>query len=287
MSLFTKKSMLSASQLTTSKYNSIFWLLLLQLLLLKLNTIVIVEAKKGKTETSPSNKNFIQKKVIIDVLNKSKKSLDVFWMNPENGMLVAETNSNKKGQFLHNNNLSLNSYIGHKFEVRELPSVQTGECGDSDDDDDRNICHSVQFTVVENYRKYIINDNWEIQPVGSDSAVSMKVNKKDALSECQEKSKIALKDTSSSSSTTETLDELIECIEKVVSEDVTYELHRVQDRQTELLAHVGTLWGMYNCNDTTDNEEEQQNIIRKYSWDDKDDSSYPDIKVLLDKPNSQ
>lgn len=62
-------------------------------------------------------------------------------MNPDDGSLVLQT----KPDILAGASQSLSSYIGHTFEVRELPAKKSGVCaGDGD------VCRVDHFTVSAN-----------------------------------------------------------------------------------------------------------------------------------------
>ena len=83
----------------------------------------------------------------IQISNESGRRVDVFWVNPDTEELVRQTEP-----FVYNGgSLPLTSYVGHTFEVRELPSSKTGYCGDpSNEATVGTICRMGTFTVNEN-----------------------------------------------------------------------------------------------------------------------------------------
>jgi hypothetical protein len=46
---------------------------------------------------------------------------------------------------MHGASFPLNSFVGHEFELRELPSATSGECKGED-----KVCHTATFAVSEN-----------------------------------------------------------------------------------------------------------------------------------------
>ena len=40
--------------------------------------------------------------------------------------------------------MPFDSYVGHEFEIREMPAAESGEC-----DNENNVCNSATFTVLE------------------------------------------------------------------------------------------------------------------------------------------
>jgi hypothetical protein len=77
----------------------------------------------------------------INILNESGRRVEIHWMNPDDGSLVLQT----KPDILAGASQSLSSYVGHTFEVRELPAKKSGVCaGDGD------VCRVDHFTVSAN-----------------------------------------------------------------------------------------------------------------------------------------
>lgn len=82
----------------------------------------------------------------LQIVNESGRRVDAFWVNSDTGELVRQTEP-----FIYNGgSLPLQSYVGHTFELRELPSSKTGKCGDPDDEVTIGICRMGTFTVNEN-----------------------------------------------------------------------------------------------------------------------------------------
>lgn len=103
-----------------------------------LNVMFMTETVLGNTKTTQRS---------IQIVNESGRRVDVFWVNPDTGELIRQTEP-----FVYNGGtLPLTSYIGHTFEVRELPSSKTGYCGDpSNEATVGTICRMGTFTVNDN-----------------------------------------------------------------------------------------------------------------------------------------
>ena len=81
----------------------------------------------------------------IRVLNQSGVKLDLFWIHPETREL-AESHSGGDG-IMYGSESGINSYVGHEFEVQELPSkagmLLGRRCAQA-------TCRTVNFTVNAN-----------------------------------------------------------------------------------------------------------------------------------------
>ena len=77
----------------------------------------------------------------IKILNESGSKVEIHWIHPQTrvGTLMSAPNVMNGASF------PLNSFIGHEFEVRELPSVATGVCQSEDQ-----TCRTALFPVSGN-----------------------------------------------------------------------------------------------------------------------------------------
>ena len=77
----------------------------------------------------------------IKILNESGSRVEVYWIHPQTreGTLMSSPDVMNGASF------PLNSFVGHEFELRELPSTTTGACKGDD-----NVCHTATFAVSEN-----------------------------------------------------------------------------------------------------------------------------------------
>lgn len=78
----------------------------------------------------------------IQLLNESGHRVEVYWIHPETGEMMLQSS---QGGVHNGATFSLNSYVSHAFEVREVPSRRTGEC-----QGENNQCRTAHFAVNEN-----------------------------------------------------------------------------------------------------------------------------------------
>ena len=77
----------------------------------------------------------------ITILNESGSRIEVYWIHPETG----EGTLMSTPDVLNGANFPLNSFVGHQFEIRELPGKATGVCKS-----EGQVCRNGYFTVSEN-----------------------------------------------------------------------------------------------------------------------------------------
>ena len=77
----------------------------------------------------------------IRLLNESGLKVEVHWINPT----TQETVLMSTPVVYDGATFPLNSFVGHSFQVREVPSDKTGVCSSEDQ-----TCHAATFTVSEN-----------------------------------------------------------------------------------------------------------------------------------------
>ena len=78
----------------------------------------------------------------ISIVNESGHRVQVHWIDPDDGELVPQI----EPDLLNGASFNLNSYVGHNFEVRELPAKKTGVCAGEDQN-----CGVDYFTVNSNH----------------------------------------------------------------------------------------------------------------------------------------
>ena len=85
----------------------------------------------------------------IQMLNDSGSKIEVFWVHPD----TAERHLMSKAPVLFGATFPLNTFVGHEFEMREVPSEKTGVCKSPDQ-----TCRQASFVISEN------DDQGRIQP---------------------------------------------------------------------------------------------------------------------------
>ena len=103
--------------------------LLIQLLISILLLLVVHVAQAADTARS------------IQIMNESTRRVDIHWIHPDTGEMVLQSTPD----ILHGASFALNSYVGHTFQVRELPAKKTGVCGGEGE-----VCRVDHFTVNSN-----------------------------------------------------------------------------------------------------------------------------------------
>jgi len=77
----------------------------------------------------------------IKILNESGSKVEIYWVHPHTRELSLMSSPN----VLNGASFNLNSFVGHEFEIRELPSSKTGVCKGSDQ-----TCRTNYLAVTEN-----------------------------------------------------------------------------------------------------------------------------------------
>ena len=77
----------------------------------------------------------------IKILNESGSKVEIYWIHPNTGERVIMSAPN----VLNGASFNLNSFIGHEFEIRELPSSKTGICKGEEQ-----TCRTNFLSVTEN-----------------------------------------------------------------------------------------------------------------------------------------
>ena len=80
--------------------------------------------------------------VSFELINKAGVTVELFWVNPA-GRDLHPISSPGVG-IANATAFRLSSFVGHEFEVREMPSERTGECAN-----ENKVCHSTNFVVPE------------------------------------------------------------------------------------------------------------------------------------------
>ena len=105
----------------------------LLLVLLLATTVRLVESRKRK-HGNPLSRS-------IRVINESGASIDLFWIHSETGLL-ADSNTDGEG-IMYGGETGISSYVGHQFEVQEMPSKSSRSCK-------RKLCRKAYFTCNAN-----------------------------------------------------------------------------------------------------------------------------------------
>ncbi|KAL3773812.1 hypothetical protein ACHAW5_004105 [Stephanodiscus triporus] len=224
------------------------------LLLLGTTSVVVVSA----ASSSPSARS-------INIMNESGRRVEVHWINPDDGSFVLQSTPD----ILNGASLNLNSYVGHNFEVRELPGKKTGVCAGEDQ-----TCRVDRFTVKSTHDQVIIiADGISIEH--TDSKTIANRSAKSLLDNCKVMAKSQLE--ADPQSALSILESMGTCVEK----GVALEIERANEEiafQAEVRRGMANLIENYTCADMTLNATEPK---RTEYWQKRK------VEVMIDRPSAK
>jgi len=170
----------------------------------------------------------------------------VYWIHADTGEMIRQSDP-----FVYNGAaFSLNSYMGHKFQIRELAGAKTGICGDPEDGDlgvEGIKCRVNYFQVNANQDQVLfVTKGLEIthqddKSVARDAA-------KEAMLECKQTAKNSITRSLSASSVEQTYANFITCVDKNVQQKLK-EQHEEVEFQSNLRKTMGDMIENYVCDD--------------------------------------
>jgi hypothetical protein len=207
----------------------------------------------------------------IRLLNESGSKLEVYWVNSQTGdRVLMSTPVVHSGAVM-----PLNSFVGHEFEIHEVPSTKTGECKDQ-------TCHSGSFVVSENDDQAVrILEGFEM--VISDSKTQAKDEAEDIVDRCQAQAqKIIEESGGSADGALQAMELLSSCVEsgvahklELANEEIAFQAS-VREDMAELLEN-------YTCvDDSLDTTED----IDTSSFTDRDEVTHV-VHIKHDRPSSK
>lgn len=89
----------------------------------------------------------------VTIINESPSKVGIFWVN-----LNSPGDNLRIGEIVAHERVSLDSFVGHEFEIHEMPDETTGECNAKD-----KTCRVTYFPVKDGDKQmYSINDSFEV-----------------------------------------------------------------------------------------------------------------------------
>lgn len=204
----------------------------------------------------------------ISILNHSGRRVQILWIHPDTkeGVLMSDPHVANGADF------PLDSFVGHTFEARELPSKKTGECQSSDDGP--GVCRRALFTVSENDEQ-VANITTTFEVVFVDNKLKARAEAGDLVNACQEAAKQKLTDAGSDpEKAKKAIDDLMACVHN----GVAVALERVNEEiafQAEVRKQIAATLENYTCVDDTLNS---TNDLREEIWEDDDDEYIVHVK---------
>ena len=141
----------------------------------------------------------------IKIINESGSKVEVYWVHPSSRETVLMSDPH----VVNGAEFPLDSFVGHEFEVRELPA-SNGECREQ-------VCRQAYFKVSENDEQVSrINSEFEVEFV--DNKVKAELQASDLIKECQTKAKLKLVQAGTDATkAAAAVDQLLACVETGVA----------------------------------------------------------------------
>ena len=215
----------------------------------------------------------------IQIINESGQRFEVFWVSVNTGELILQLAT----PVVTGSTASLNSFVAHAFELREMPSTKTGECSG-----ENNVCHSVRFTVNENQNQAIhVMKDYSVQHHDDTTRGKAKEVTVDLVRTCEDRAKSSISDDNDSTITIDELeniiDELISCAKKTVATKIKKSMGEV-NYQANLRMAMAEKWENYTCKDDSLSTSP---TLREYKWNDEKGKKDSIVDVLHEKSSSQ
>jgi hypothetical protein len=103
--------------------------------------VLIILAALVAPSHARRRKNFKGTERSIRILNQSGVKTDAYWIHTQTRE-ASESQTEGKG-ITYGADTGISSFVGHSFEIRELPNAKTKKCR-------RKMCRKAYFTVNEN-----------------------------------------------------------------------------------------------------------------------------------------
>ena len=214
----------------------------------------------------------------IAFVNESGRKCDVFWVNtfkkPEEFVPQYVEDGVSIG-LAYGADKPISSYIGHTFEIRELPSTKglaKGRCAFSK-------CRKVRYTVTDRQdQKVTINPDFTVTIRDQKERIFSKTD--DMVKKCQEKAD------KEGYSLLESIEFVAECLEQEMKEKVDFDKH---ERSFHSMVHRQMAAELVPFTCANVNETQSLEIFNA-TWEDRDDENYEKeykIRQLHQLPTSE
>jgi len=205
----------------------------------------------------------------IQIMNESGRRVDIHWIHPDTGEMVLQSDPD----VLNGASMDLNSYVGHTFQVRELPAKKTGVCAGEDE-----ICRIDHFTVNSNVDQVLfIKEGISVEHSDSKTIANKSASK--LLDDCKSTAKRQLSqiDGVDADASASILEELAACVQKGIAKEIEMANEEVAF-QAEIRKKMADSWENYTCADAAVNATEP----KKDDW-----WGGRKVRVMIDRPASK
>lgn len=173
------------------------------------------------------------------ILNQSGKKVAIYWVHPYTRELSLMSNPH----VIPGAEFPLNSFVGHEFEMHELPSSKTGTCGPN------NVCQKGLFAVSENAEQQVtIDPNFVIQFV--DNRVKAQEAANMLLESCRAAAKASVDEDPSQDNLVRSMEELVRCVETGVAGSIQKSNEEIAF-QASVRKDIAAKLENYTCTDST------------------------------------
>lgn len=210
----------------------------------------------------------------IKIINYSGSRLELFWIHPQTrkGSLMSDPH------ILNGADFSLNSFVGHEFELREMPSKSTGVCKSPDQ-----TCRNAFFVVSEN-EDQVVTAQKGLEIEFADDQVRAEAEADEIMKSCQTRAKRHLEKAGTNADEIQgAMDDLVKCVQTEVTETLSKSNEELAF-QSKIRTDMAALMENYTCADTELNSTEP---VRTSKWRSSRDGKRRTVDVLLDRPASK
>ena len=198
------------------------------------------------------------------IINESDRRVEVHWIHPETSEMVLTSTPD----VLAGASFAVNSYVGHSFQIRELPGKKSQAC-----EGPGQVCRIASFTVNENSDQVVVIKEGIVVEHTDSKSIAQK-SASDLLTSCKESANQQL---SSGGNAEYILDNLASCVKS----GITAEIERANEEitfQAGVRKGMGDLLENYTCADEGLNTTEPRETL---DWEGRE------VKVMIDRPASK
>eukprot|EP00545_Synedropsis_sp_CCMP1620_P005232 CAMPEP_0119012334 /NCGR_PEP_ID=MMETSP1176-20130426/6401_1 /TAXON_ID=265551 /ORGANISM="Synedropsis recta cf, Strain CCMP1620" /LENGTH=456 /DNA_ID=CAMNT_0006965269 /DNA_START=13 /DNA_END=1383 /DNA_ORIENTATION=- len=207
----------------------------------------------------------------IRMFNEAGVKVEIYWINPQTraASLMSAPHVYDGAQF------PLNSFVGHEFEVREVPNLASGACSSAD-----KVCHSTNF-IVTDHDNQVIKIKPGLEIVLTDTFTAAKEQSEDVIATCHANAKRKL--ASNPDDALVSIDELSSCVEEGVAKKLELANEEISF-QAKIRTSMAGLLENYTCVDASLTSTPD---VSSHNWvSDKDQKSRL-VSIKHDRPSSQ
>lgn len=212
----------------------------------------------------------------IQFVNESGKRIEIHWIHPDTGQMVLQSSP-----FVFNGaTFNLNSYVGHTFQLRELPGKKSGVCGDAGEE---MTCRTDMVTVSENDEQVVLIKKGVVA-IHQDDKTRARDTAGELMTYCRESAKTNLQGSNlTGEATTKVLDEMAECIEESVAKKLA-EANEEVVFQAKIRKEIAEKWENYTCADL---EVESSKPKEKSVWVNRNEYRRYNVGKFLDRDEAK